>query len=619
MYRLGQHFGVSRPPELPRPAILCAASLTFSDQISHKYAMFNDNRDGTLTMTGRGFDKLWLGNCCIVSQIPLAEDAAPPVPPTLPDKKRKARARDTSSQVQRHSQSTRSHDSEPPNIPVAKQGQQASKDPAELLSMNAPDPHLARVLETSQIWEHVQPLLNRNRLKSYYTAKKHEQKAFRQAISLPKMNHIDKDWVKGVQRSNQRAFKALLSLVLHFAGCKRLCAACETRGAEKQQNCMVLPPEAMKMAELRLTLGNQCVNCYFYPTSRPCGLSFDLSFEAKKTSVPAPQPPPQVIPERSSGAATTLPSRDNSRHVFKASAVPRTPVPVPLIPKSSVPRLSSMSQPSGAQVYVERTGLNTNGEAEASQTNLPSTANQDSAPGDTIHSNSARDCASSDEVVSKSDTGSSEAQSPPTSVDPAIRPDAMSSSMLSKTFDLASEVGKLPMAQQAAAYENIFRIFETVQIVRRAPLPAAHLTRTSPGGHSQPSPVGDDWEMAPGHLAPPSGPDRDDGLTPSVAFSDPFLRRMVVGFELAYPHNRTHKVLNKHIQPRGSIRIEETPDDWDCTVSVLEGMIRVNMLGIDAKIGQGGLLKVPSGAECIVANVMDQESRIQVWWMRADF
>lgn len=485
--------------------------------------------------------------------------------------------------------------------------------------MNAPDPHLARVLETSQIWEHVQPLLNRNRLNSYYTAKKHEQKAFRQAVSLPKKNHIDKDWVNGVQRSNQLAFKALLSLVLHFAGCKRLCAACETRGAEKQQNCMVLPPEAMKMAELRLTLGNQCVNCYFYPTSRPCG----LSFEAKKTPVPVPQPPPQVIPERSSDAAT-LPSLDNSRHVFKARTVPRTPVPVPLIPKSSVPRLSSMSQPSGAQVHVERTGLNTNGEAEASQTRLPSTANQDSAPGDTIHSNNARDCASSDEVVSKSDTGShaansSEAQSPPTSVDSAIRPGAMSSSMLSKTFDLASEVGKLPMAQQAAAYENIFRIFETVQIVRRAPLPAAHLTRTSPGDHSQPSPVADDWEMAPGHLAPPSGPNCDDGLTPSVAFSDPFLRRMVVGFELAYPHNRTHKVLNKHIQPRGSIRIEETPDDWDCTVSVLEGLIRVNMLGIDAKIGQGGLLKVPSGAECIVANVMDQESRIQVWWMRADF
>lgn len=75
------------------------------------------------------------------------------------------------------------------------------------------------------------------------------------------------------------------------------------------------------------------------------------------------------------------------------------------------------------------------------------------------------------------------------------------------------------------------------------------------------------------------------------------------------------KVLNKHITALEHLRIRPEAD-WECKFSVTKGLVKVKMGGEEARIGYGGVWLVKR--ECIVTNILHDESHIQVWWKQVD-
>ncbi|KAF3771147.1 hypothetical protein M406DRAFT_354709 [Cryphonectria parasitica EP155] len=184
------------------------------------------------------------------------------------------------------------------------------------------------------------------------------------------------------------------------------------------------------------------------------------------------------------------------------------------------------------------------------------------------------------------------------------------SSVLAQAFKVLAEVKQLPHAQQGGTYQKISQALEIIRV------PSEDVTVALPN-HQQIVPAADHWEVAPGHLA------RQDlshaiGTLPPVAFSTFLLRREVVNFDQAQHISSGQKVLNKHVPPSACVRMCESKADWTCVLSVLQGVINVKTPGLNANIGQGGVVLVTLGLESLFTNTTDQEAKIQFWWTKAD-
>lgn len=494
---------------------------------------------------------------------------------------------------------------------------------------------------------------------AFKTAESSEQKAFLQLASLGKNNVVDRDWIESVHRTNQRRYKMLMTIFLHAAGCSGLCSACEMRAPLKQRNCRALPPEARGMRELQRVIGQQCANCYFYSTSKPC------EFVAANGRPPAPTQTPVPVPLRgqaaepsggrvprpfisapashpASGALQPPPGPRDSL-LRKATGLDRpisqTPIPVPPVPP--VPGVKSLlSQPSGRAVGRDAAPVDAEQSAEdgARRSGRLSHGTWSISSGSestTIHGHGGR--AGSREVASPPPLPPTSASSasasasaspsalsfdPPTShlpnagslaasaPQPTVAP-LTSSSLVAKAFALFGEIGQLPAQEQPGVYQKIAELSE----IARRPLNDRGLDAPFPPS----APAAEDWEVAPGRLTAQQPAAAAAASRPvPVGFSSSYLRREVVTRELAPQVSRSQRVLNKHLPPLGVVRMDRAGQGWECNLTVLEGFVRVRMEGLEARMSQGGILVVGPGSDCVVTNVMHQESKIQVRWTKEE-
>lgn len=493
----------------------------------------------------------------------------------------------------------------------------------------------------SPLFKAVKPFLKRNwdaALKN-----KFQIAAFLQLASLPKKNDIDKQWVEGVYKSNQATFKQLMSIFLHAVGSSSsrssssidsiLCSACETRGSLKRRNCRVLPPEAKDMRQLQDVIGQQCVNCYFFPTSKACEFPDTTKgppAAVKQTPVPIPSlgQPTQSFSQpisrpstagsiASSTVAHPAPPRHQESPTKSAQNLARpisqTPIPVPpipiLTPKPTQPasRQSVLKQAQhvdAEQPVEDAVRQSSRLLNRPSQTSADSGSQTDPEPRLSGSRTSPAAAPSPGLLISHYPSAESAATS---SLREASSAPSKSASLVAKAFSLFGEIGQLPTEEQAGVYQKLAELSE---IARRPLVDAGLSAQFAPS-----APVAEDWEIAPGCLLTrtPNGP---------FGFSSPFLRREVISFELAHQVSRSQRVLNNYLAPlamakvNGVVGEEGEGGRWECTLVVLEGFVKVKMQELEARVGQGGVLLVTAGSDCVVTNVGLRESRIQVRWTR---
>lgn len=485
---------------------------------------------------------------------------------------------------------------------------------------------LLKNLMNSALFKTASPFLQEGWTLAFNTATSREQKACVQLASLPSSGVVDKEWVMGVQRSNQRRFRVLMSIFFHIAGSSSLqCEACQGRVPLKQRNCRVLPPEAQGMRELQQVIGHQCVNCYFFPASRPCELP-GRPPALKQTPVPAPlysqaaqhSSSGSMLPALNSDSTHRWPRESSPRTATKLNKpISQTPVPVPPIP----PVRSLPSQLSGQGVGQDHAVLVDAGQSSedrdgVQQSRKPVTRSSHSLDGATLSalrptsSSSSASTAAAPFFNASSSSHLPDTQSLATSVPSFTTAPLTSSSLIAKAFTLFGEIGQLPAHEQPGVYQKIAELSE---IARRPLIHDTGLDAPFPPS----APAAEDWEVAPGCLSAPKRPTTAAaaGSVP-VGFSSSFLRREVVNFEHAPQVSRLQRVMNKHLAPLAVVRIDRAGQEWECTLAVLEGFVKVKMEGVDAKIGQGGLLLIGSGSDCILTNAMHQESKVQIRWTR---
>lgn len=500
----------------------------------------------------------------------------------------------------------------------------SSSEDAEPLRESSPH-KLPKGLLDSAVLKAVAPFLQKGWIIAFQTADKVEQKAFLQLASLPRNSAVDRDWVSSVHRSNQRKYKVLMTIFLHVAGSSSLqCSACQTRGTLKQRNCRALPPEAQGMRELQAVIGPQCANCYFYPCSKPCQFP---TGRPPTTLKQTPVPVPQIIPPGSttSGAVQLQPRppdalRRTATRLNKP--ISQTPVPVPPIPSvkpfsSQPPTLVDTSQSSeDSDVDRQPRRLSNrashdstdNGQLDSYRVSIGSPDDRSSSAIPPTSTSSASTAAlPSDLTTSHPPNAELLTTSAPLSTHPSLA----SSILIAKAFALFGEICELPVQEQPGVYQKIAELSE----IARRPLHDPGLDAPFPPS----APAVEDWEVAPGCLSTTTQRATADaaaaGSAP-VGFSSSFLRREVVSFEHAPRVSRSQRVLNKHLPPLGVVKIDRGDEEWECTLAVLQGFVKVRMGDLVARMSQGAVLVVGPGSDCIATNVMHEESKVQVRWTR---
>lgn len=450
----------------------------------------------------------------------------------------------------------------------------------------------------SEVWTYIKPFVGKRWLASFQS--EHERSAFLEAMTLPKRNEMDKAWLEGNQKSHQKSFRALISIVIYVVGVRATCNGCEKRSMVRKRNCMVLPPEAKDMRELQKAVRSQCVNCFFFPTAHPCEFttagisSIGTSNGVKQTPIQVPTPPPTL--------ATMLASRPSLSRPALSQPISKSPVPVPVLPlrpqaaqtKDSQAQFPAEESDGGA---IRRLRLRSAGEPDAEIDSHGDSIGD----GGGLNSNHAY----SDDVISNDEPASASATTTASSSMSGAPP--VASAVVSRAFTLFGEITQLPAHQQSEVYEKMAAMLEVASGARTTTRAAA--PGQNQGNISHPSyiSVADGWEIAPGRLISGGEP---------VAFSTSSLRRKTVGMNSAQYITPTEKVLNKHIAALDHVRIKPEAD-WECKFSVTKGLVKVKMgVNVDAKIGYGGIWLVKH--ECILTNVLHDESHIQVWWKHVD-
>lgn len=575
-------------------------------QFGHKPSEFNDNldKDGTLEYIRRRESNIAASKSIIVSQNPrdslvLSEDSSV-----------KATKKNSDSEAA----ANRAQKS-PSGLGL--DGSSFSKD-AEDGCASTTLSELDRAMTESEVWAYVAPLVPDSWTIS--TNSDTETRALIQAISLPLRNDIDRQWLAGTRNSHQRLYRALMSVILQAVGVEAHCKPCESKIPERKRNCKVLPPEAVGMRELQEVCGSQCVNCYFFQASKPCAFP-ESSTMMKQTPVPVPAFPALPRPIDPPSATCVLPPATNRPPIPSYSSYKATKAEKP-ISESPVPIPSFASQGSSRQgeaqdvlaVSSEKTVTKslrrssripkTDSESGNDRIGNNDTDESESSP-TTSAASAASDVSNNRPPRSTLAFGGSNAKAPPAAASNLSHGEISSPQLTSRMFSLFGDIGRLPAEEQTVLWNQMLQMSVMLQ--------TGSSTVSSASGTLSDSPplrgllaAADEWEIAPGKLIV------DDK---HLAFSTSFLSRDVTSLNAAQQLSLSRRVLNNSIAALKQLRL--VPEKgWNCTCSVIRGMLKMKVGDVEARIGQGGVISVEK--ECIITNLSHKEARVQIWWVEKE-
>ncbi|KAL1847230.1 hypothetical protein Daus18300_014024 [Diaporthe australafricana] len=584
-------------------------------KLDHKRSEFNDNldQDGTLEYVRPRTDTEPGDTSIIVSQDPRYPPGLAPRPPTVqPTKKHDPRkaAADENAIIDTCA------------VPVSKASKKVLKSQSVVDLFSSEDDEqdntsatsfeLNVAMTESDVWAYVASLVPKT-----YTAclqDNLEIKAFIQAISLPQRHTVDKEWLEGTLKSHQKRYRSLMSVVVQVVGVKAQCKPCESKVPERKRNCKILPPEAEGMQELQEVCGSQCANCYFFQASAPCEFPTSSTM-MKQTPVPVPppsvmRPPPKVErlapPPASRAPPASTRSQPPSYSSYKATLadkpISESPVPIPVLgAKGPDPQLQALHTSDVDSEKAEAASLRRSRRILKQDSGSGSNVvDDDSDPFESLSASSAAsDAMPSENALMSTASGTK----PSTVATPMVSTDEVSSAQLvGKAFSLFSEIGQLPPEEQATLWQNMQQMAGMLQTGMGAVPKAPSAYSSSASLPPVPSAAADEWEIAPGKLTV------DDRR---LAFSTSFLSRESVSLKAAQQLSMTQRVLNKSIKALHQL-ILVPEKGWDCTVSVVKGLLKMKVGDVEARIGQGGVVVVER--ECIITNVLHKEAVIQVWW-----
>ncbi|KAK7697431.1 hypothetical protein SLS64_013512 [Diaporthe eres] len=473
----------------------------------------------------------------------------------------------------------------------------------------------------SKVWAYVAPLVPQTWTTSFTNGL--ETSAFIQAISLPLRNKMDMEWLSGTKKSHQRGYRALMSVIFQAIGVEARCKPCESKILERRRNCKVLPPEAEGMRELQEVCGSQCVNCYFFHATKPCEFP-SSSTTAKQTPIPVPNPPamrpmPNVEPALDPPSITRPPAAIRSYaptySLYKATKaekpISESPVPIPLFAirgpnqqgqSTHTSDVSAEISPSEVMSKVRRSGRVTKTDDQSgSGSNFKGSGNTDEAESHPAASNAG----ASEAALASGGFRSGRPSTESTAAASNVSSDEISSSQLAgRVFSLFGDMSRLPVEEQALLWDQMQQMAGILQTgaVTRTLMPKSTSPNLPPGSPAAAA----EWEIAPGRLVV------DDK---HLALSTSFLSRDIVSLRAAQELSPTQRVLNKSIAALNQLSVGQE-QGWDCTCSVIRGLLKMKVGDMEARIGQGGVIVVEK--ECIITNISHKEARIQVWWRKVD-
>lgn len=620
--KLDRHFRVTFPFLLSEWCFPLTSLQKF-----HGRSNFNDNQDqqGTLEYIGQRRDNVPGKMSLIVSQKPRSPSVSTNDPPTVHQATKRHSFVGTAAMTSAtprparlsvfQAATVKGASKESPSLRL--DGSSSSgNDEQDDFSTNPSE--LERVMAQSKVWACIAPLVPQNWTASITDGP--ETRAFIQAISLPLRSELDTQWLRGIKNSHQRAYRALMSVILQVIGVDAHCKPCESRVLEKRRNCKVLPPGAAGMREIQEVYGSQCVNCYFFHATRPCEFPAS-SATMKETPIPIPVLPfPRPIPTVESSLdppaaarpapAASLP-QPPTYSSYKASTgekpISQSPVP---IPSFATREPNNQSQPSHASdVSAEYNHqlhrvVMTNDQSAGSNGNgvskNPNEAESYSAPSVASITGPSEAALTPDGFMS---SGQGTKESTVATSNLSSGEDSRSQ-LLARAFGLFGDISRLPVEEQASLWNQMQQmagILETGAAARPCPTMS-----TSPSIPHSPSAIADDWEVAPGRII------ADDKYQ---MLSTSFLSRESVSLKAAQQVSLTQRVLNKSIAALNQLSVGHE-EGWDCQCSVIRGVLKVKIGDMRTRIGQGGLIIVDK--ECIITNVSHKEARIQVWWKKTE-
>ncbi|KAG6356065.1 hypothetical protein INS49_015450 [Diaporthe citri] len=482
---------------------------------------------------------------------------------------------------------------------------------------------LDRAMAESKVWAYVAPFVPQNWTTSF--TDRLETSAFIQAISLPLRNKMDMEWLSGTKKSHQRAYRALMSVIFQAIGVEARCKPCESKILERRRNCKVLPPEAEGMRELQEVCGSQCVNCYFFHATKPCEFP-PSSTTTKQTPIPVPTPPvtrPMPIVERALDPPSVVrplpaairphaPTYSSYKATKAEKPISESPVPIPLFAirgpnrqgqSTQMSNVSSEISPSGVLLKVRRSNRVSKTDNQSGDSSIfKGSGNTGEA-----ESHSAVSNAGSSEAASASGglaSGRPSTKESTATASNASADEISSSQLAGRAFSLFGDMSRLPVEEQAVLWNQMQQM---AGILQTGTVTRISITKSTPP-NLPPGPrvAAAEWEIAPGRLIV------DDK---HLAFSTSFLSREIVSLKAAQQLSPTQSVLNKGIAALNQLSVGQE-EGWDCTCSVIRGVLKMMVGDLEATIGQGGVIVIEK--ECIITNISHKEARIQVWWRKAD-
>lgn len=473
---------------------------------------------------------------------------------------------------------------------------------------------LDRAMAESKVWTYVAPFVPQTWTASITDGL--ERSAFIQAISLPLRNKMDMEWLAGTKKSHQRIYRALMSVIFQAIGVEARCKPCESKILERRRNCKVLPPEAEGMRELQEVYGSQCVNCYFFHATNPCEFPSSSTTTAKQTPIPVPIPPvtrpmPNIERALDPPSAARPPTYSSYKATKTEKPISESPVPIPLFAirgatqqseSTHTSNVSAEISPSGVMLKVRRSGrVAKKDDQSGGGSSLKDSGNTDEAESHSAASNAG----ASEAALASGGLTSGRPSTESTAAASNVSSDEVSISQLAgRAFSLFGDMSRLPGEEQAVLWDQMQQmagILQTGSVMRTS------ITKsTSPNLPSGPSAAAAEWEIAPGRLIV------DDK---HLAFSTSFLSREVVSLKAAQQVSPTQTVLNKSIAALSQLSVGHE-EGWDCTCSVIRGVLKMKVGEVEARIGQGGVIVIEK--ECIITNISHKEARIQVWWRKVD-
>lgn len=598
----------------------------------HGRSNFNDNQDqqGTLEYIGQRRDNVPGKMSLIVSQKPRSPSVSTNDPPTVHQATKRHSFVGTAAMTSATPRPARLSVSQAATVKGASKespslrldgSSSSGNDEQDNFSTNPSE--LERVMAQSKVWACIAPLVPQNWTACITDGP--ETRAFIQAISLPLRSELDTQWLRGIKNSHQRAYRALMSVILQVIGVDAHCKPCESRVLEKRRNCKVLPPGAAGMREIQEVYGSQCVNCYFFHATRPCEFPA-LSATMKETPIPIPILPflrPIANVERSlDPPAAERPPPASSRpqaptySLYKASKgekpISQSPVPIPSFATREANDQSQSSHTADISLGTSQTEL-----IHQSRHGIMTDFQSSGRNSDGLSEN-ADEAVLFSTVSVASNTGPSEAALTPSGLmssgqstkESTVATSHMSSDedsrsqLVARAFSLFGDISRLPVEEQASLWNQIQQMAGILE-TGAAASPSSTMSTSLSLPHG-PSAIADDWEVAPGRII---ANDKYQMLSTS------FLSRESVTLKAAQQVSLTQWVLNKSIAALNQLSVGQE-EGWECQCSVIRGVLKVKIGDIRTRIGQGGLIIVDK--ECIITNVSHKEARIQVWWKKTE-